>query len=133
MARILSVSVRPGFRGCQRRSHLSNQCNAFMFSCGRRVWGRQIHSIDPRLRSFVYRTPHSALRTPHSVSLASYGRNRLHLRKSYSFRARMNAIKVPASDLLTFCRNCLLAVGVPSEDAQVTAENLLFANLRGVD
>jgi LDH2 family malate/lactate/ureidoglycolate dehydrogenase len=45
----------------------------------------------------------------------------------------MNPINVSADDLLSFTQACLAAVGVPPEDARVTAENLAFANLRGVD
>lgn len=40
---------------------------------------------------------------------------------------------VPADTLLHFCSECLQKTGLSSHDAQITAENLLFANLRGVD
>lgn len=40
---------------------------------------------------------------------------------------------VPADRLAAFCRNCFVKAGVPPDAAQVTANNLVFANLRGVD
>src|SRR5262245_25003569 len=45
----------------------------------------------------------------------------------------MNAIKVPAPDLLRFCIGCFEKLGMRPEEARLTAENLVFANLRGVD
>jgi len=40
---------------------------------------------------------------------------------------------VSADALLSFCVACFKKLGLNSEDAQITAENLVFANLRGVD
>ena len=45
----------------------------------------------------------------------------------------MNEIKVPAGKLLDFCSACFEKLGVPPQHARLTAENLIFANLRGVD
>jgi len=45
----------------------------------------------------------------------------------------MNEINVPAHELLAFCAACFQALGVSAVDARLTAENLIFANLRGVD
>lgn len=44
-----------------------------------------------------------------------------------------NTTKVPAAALLKFCVECFQKLGLPPDDAKITAENLLFANLRGVD
>ena len=40
---------------------------------------------------------------------------------------------VKAKDLLDFCTNILKSVGVSEENARIVAENLVMANLRGVD
>lgn len=45
----------------------------------------------------------------------------------------MNEINVPAPELLAFCAACFQKIGLPPEHARLTAENLIFANLRGVD
>ena len=45
----------------------------------------------------------------------------------------MNESTVPAPELLAFCSACFEALGLSSSDARLTAENLMFANLRGVD
>ena len=45
----------------------------------------------------------------------------------------MNELKVPAAQLERFCTNCFEKLGVPPQNARLTARNLLFANLRGVD
>lgn len=45
----------------------------------------------------------------------------------------MNEIKVPAAKLSAFCRGCFKKLGLPPQGARTTAENLIFANLRGVD
>src|SRR5262245_59789635 len=45
----------------------------------------------------------------------------------------MNELKVPATKLLAFCRACFEELGLPPPNARLTAENLIFANLRGVD
>ena len=45
----------------------------------------------------------------------------------------MKAIAVPADSLLRFCAACFRKLGVPSSNALLTAKNLVFANLRGVD
>jgi LDH2 family malate/lactate/ureidoglycolate dehydrogenase len=45
----------------------------------------------------------------------------------------MNQINVPANDLAAFCAGCFEKLGLSPEDARLTAENLIFANLRGVD
>lgn len=44
-----------------------------------------------------------------------------------------NQRPVPAERLLNFCAACFEELGLPRADAQLTAENLVFANLRGVD
>ncbi len=41
--------------------------------------------------------------------------------------------KVDAPALLQFCINCFTQRGLPPDDARLVAENLIFANLRGVD
>ena len=41
--------------------------------------------------------------------------------------------KVSAGALRMFCVDCLAKVGLSQEDARTTADNLIFANLRGVD
>jgi LDH2 family malate/lactate/ureidoglycolate dehydrogenase len=46
---------------------------------------------------------------------------------------RMNEIKVPATKLSDFCIACFEELGLSPEEARLTAENLMFANLRGVD
>src|SRR5436305_668396 len=45
----------------------------------------------------------------------------------------MNDTTVPARKLLAFCRSCFERLGLPPKHALLTAENLIFANLRGVD
>src|SRR5213594_1834304 len=45
----------------------------------------------------------------------------------------MNEIKVPATKLLALCIACFEKLGLSPEEARLTAENLIFANLRGVD
>jgi LDH2 family malate/lactate/ureidoglycolate dehydrogenase len=45
----------------------------------------------------------------------------------------MNEINVPARDLSAFCVACFERLGLAAADAQLTADNLIFANLRGVD
>src|SRR5262245_33497770 len=45
----------------------------------------------------------------------------------------MNSTKVPAPELLQLCIACFEKRGLPVEDARLVAENLIFANLRGVD
>lgn len=45
----------------------------------------------------------------------------------------MNELKVPAKTLLAFCRACFAKLGLSPQTARLTAENLIFANLRGVD
>jgi LDH2 family malate/lactate/ureidoglycolate dehydrogenase len=45
----------------------------------------------------------------------------------------MNETKAPAAKLLAFCSTCFEKLGLSSEDARLIAENLIFANLRGVD
>lgn len=45
----------------------------------------------------------------------------------------MNETKVAADALRNFCVACFAKVGLPVAEARVTAENLVFANLRGVD
>src|SRR5437667_1515827 len=46
---------------------------------------------------------------------------------------RMNEILAPAGKLLAFCRACFEKLGLSPQNARLTAENLIFANLRGVD
>ncbi|HWN94139.1 MAG TPA: Ldh family oxidoreductase [Methylomirabilota bacterium] len=45
----------------------------------------------------------------------------------------MNEINVPACELSAFCVACFEKLGLSAGDARLTAENLIFANLRGVD
>src|SRR5215212_270490 len=45
----------------------------------------------------------------------------------------MNAINVPARELSAFFVACFEKLGLSPADAQLTADNLIFANLRGVD
>ena len=45
----------------------------------------------------------------------------------------MNQTSVPAKRLAAFCRACFEKLGLPKPHAQLAADNLLFANLRGVD
>ncbi len=45
----------------------------------------------------------------------------------------MNETPVPAGELLAFCRACFEKLGLPPRGARLAAENLIFANLRGVD
>ena len=45
----------------------------------------------------------------------------------------MNETTVPAGKLLAFCRACFEKLGLSKQHARLTAENLIFANLRGVD
>jgi LDH2 family malate/lactate/ureidoglycolate dehydrogenase len=63
--------------------------------------------------------------------LASGRRNRLL--KVHTILPTTNEIDVPAKELSAFCIACFEAVGLPPEEARLTAENLIFANLRGVD
>jgi LDH2 family malate/lactate/ureidoglycolate dehydrogenase len=44
-----------------------------------------------------------------------------------------NEINVPARELSAFCVACFEVAGLSPEDARLTTENLIFANLRGVD
>ena len=41
--------------------------------------------------------------------------------------------RVPAAELQEFTKSVFIAAGVPSEDAALEAELLVWANLRGVD
>jgi LDH2 family malate/lactate/ureidoglycolate dehydrogenase len=45
----------------------------------------------------------------------------------------MNEMKVPAEKLSAFCAACFEKAGLSPAAAQLTAHNLVFANLRGVD
>src|SRR5258706_7836247 len=45
----------------------------------------------------------------------------------------MNEIKVTAAKLGEFCAACFVKLGLRPDQAQLVADNLLFANLRGVD
>jgi len=45
----------------------------------------------------------------------------------------MNEIKVPAGKLTSFTGACLAKAGLSAQHARLTADNLIFANLRGVD
>src|SRR5258705_6437123 len=45
----------------------------------------------------------------------------------------MNETLAPAGKLLAFCRACFEKLGLSPQNARLTAENLIFANLRGVD
>ncbi len=45
----------------------------------------------------------------------------------------MSETKVPAAELAAFCLGCFGRLGLAPEEARLTADNLLFANLRGVD
>ena len=45
----------------------------------------------------------------------------------------MNETKVKPEALLKFCIACFAKLGLSPADARVTADNLIFANLRGVD
>ena len=45
----------------------------------------------------------------------------------------MNQTKLAASALLAFCVACFEKLGLGAEDARLVADNLIFANLRGVD
>jgi LDH2 family malate/lactate/ureidoglycolate dehydrogenase len=45
----------------------------------------------------------------------------------------MNETFVPAPRLLAFCTACFQKLGLSAANARLTAENLVFANLRGVD
>jgi LDH2 family malate/lactate/ureidoglycolate dehydrogenase len=45
----------------------------------------------------------------------------------------MNATLVPAAKLAAFCAACFERLGLSASNARLTAENLIFANLRGVD
>lgn len=42
-------------------------------------------------------------------------------------------VRVKAEDLFEFCLNALKCVGVREEDARIIADNIILANLRGVD
>ena len=44
-----------------------------------------------------------------------------------------DAIRIGAADLQDFAKNVFIKVGMPSEDAALEAEVLVWANLRGVD
>jgi len=43
----------------------------------------------------------------------------------------MNETKVPAGKLSTFWQPCFEKLGLSPQNARLTAENLIFANLRG--
>ena len=45
----------------------------------------------------------------------------------------MNEINVPAGKLSVFCVACFKKLGLSPQNARLTADNLIFANLRGVD
>lgn len=45
----------------------------------------------------------------------------------------MNETAVSAAKLLAFCAACFEKLGLSAQNARLTAENLIFANLRGVD
>ncbi len=45
----------------------------------------------------------------------------------------MSNVKISSDALRDFCIGCFKQRGVPETDARLTAENLIFANLRGVD
>src|SRR5258707_13806470 len=45
----------------------------------------------------------------------------------------MNETTVPAGKLLAFCSACFEKLGLSKQHARLAAENLIFANLRGVD
>jgi LDH2 family malate/lactate/ureidoglycolate dehydrogenase len=45
----------------------------------------------------------------------------------------MNETNAPAGKLLAFCSACFEKLGLSKQNARLTAENLIFANLRGVD
>src|SRR2546423_737943 len=45
----------------------------------------------------------------------------------------VNDVKIPSETLLSFCSACFEKIGLSADDARLTAENLNFANLRGVD
>ena len=45
----------------------------------------------------------------------------------------MNEILVPVKKLAAFCVACFEKLGVPAAHARLTADNLIFANVRGVD
>jgi LDH2 family malate/lactate/ureidoglycolate dehydrogenase len=45
----------------------------------------------------------------------------------------MNEIRVPVGKLLAFCGACFAKLGLSPGNARLTAENLIFASLRGVD
>jgi len=45
----------------------------------------------------------------------------------------MNEIKVNVQKLRQFCAACFEKLGASSDHSQLVADNLLFANLRGVD
>jgi len=45
----------------------------------------------------------------------------------------MNEIRVPVKKLTAFCVGCFEKLGVPAAHARLTADNLIFANVRGVD
>src|SRR5262245_39706752 len=40
---------------------------------------------------------------------------------------------IPAAKLMAFCQACFEKLGLPPSHARLTADNLVFANLRGVD
>ena len=48
-------------------------------------------------------------------------------------RSRKDEIRVHASALNDFTTQVLIKAGLPAEDAKLTADNLIFANLRGID
>jgi LDH2 family malate/lactate/ureidoglycolate dehydrogenase len=45
----------------------------------------------------------------------------------------MNDLLVPVKKLSAFCRHCFENLGLPAAHARLTADNLIFANVRGVD
>ena len=45
----------------------------------------------------------------------------------------MNEFNVSAPELSAFCVACFEKLGLTAQDARLTSDNLIFANLRGVD
>src|SRR6185503_10206934 len=64
---------------------------------------------------------------------ASDGEFQVGETKAKPLSDRMNEIKVSAGRLRKFCGACFGKLGLSSPNAKLTAENLVFANLRGVD
>ena len=48
-------------------------------------------------------------------------------------RSNKDVIRVSASVLRDFTTRVLSKAGMPEKDAELTAESLIFANLRGID